>query len=87
MYKKICIKLNALAGIVHFMDVNNKRSIMEDFTESQFGYPPLKCMFHGRQSENKINHFIKIFSITIKIYLRSIKHKENKCQLAGIGLE
>ena len=42
LYKKIRIKLNALAGIVHFMDVNNKRSIMEDFTESQFGYSPLK---------------------------------------------
>ena len=54
--KKASLKLNALARIASFMNVSKKRIIMKSFTEPQFGYCPLKWMFHSRGFNNKINH-------------------------------
>ena len=45
----------ALARIVPFMDLKQRRKIMKAFVESQFGYFPLIWMFHGRGLNNKIN--------------------------------
>ena len=53
--KKACQKLNALARIAPFMNIEKKRIIMKAFIESQFGYCPLIWMFHSRSLNNKIN--------------------------------
>ena len=41
LFKKTGQKLNALARIVPFMNINKNRNIMNVFIESQFGYCPL----------------------------------------------
>ena len=53
--KKASLKLNALARIVPFMNVSNKRIIMKSFIESQLRYCPIIWMFHSRGLNNKIN--------------------------------
>ena len=53
--KKACQKLNGLARLAPFMNVDKKRMIMKAFIESQFGYCPLVWMFHSRSLNNKIN--------------------------------
>ena len=53
--KKACQKLNALARIAPFMNIEKNRIIMKAFIESQFGYCPLIWMFHSRSLNNKIN--------------------------------
>ena len=53
--KKACQKLNALARLAPYMNVEKRRIIMKVFIESQFGYCPLVWMFHSRDSNKKIN--------------------------------
>ena len=48
-------KLHALSRIAHYMDINQKRTIMHAFVKSQFGYCPLVWMFHNRTLNNRIN--------------------------------
>ena len=38
------------------MSLNQRRTSMKTFIESQFGYSPLVWMFHGRMVNKKINH-------------------------------
>ena len=38
------------------MSLNQRRTLMKTFIESQFGYCPLIWMFHGRIVNKKINH-------------------------------
>ena len=53
--KKAYQKLNALARLAPYMNVEKRRIIMKAFIESQFGYCPLVWMFHSRGINNKIN--------------------------------
>ena len=53
--KKASQKLNALARISPYMDIQKRRTIMKSFITSQFGYCPLIWMFHSRGLNNKIN--------------------------------
>ena len=55
MCKKAIQKIYALARIVPFMDLKQRRNIMKAFVESQFGYCLLIWMFHSRGLNNKIN--------------------------------
>ena len=55
MYKEASQKLYALARIAPFMDLKQKKNILEVFVESQFRYCPLMWMFHSRGLNNKIN--------------------------------
>ena len=48
-------KLNALARISGYMDIQKRRTLMESFITSQFGYCPLIWIFHSRGLNNKIN--------------------------------
>ena len=58
--KKACQKLNAFVRLTPFMNVDKKRMTMKAFTESQFGYCPLVCMFHSRSlNNNKKNRIHK----------------------------
>ena len=53
--KKASQKLNALARISGYMNIQKRRTIMKSFITSQFGYCPLSWMFHSRRLNNKIN--------------------------------
>ena len=53
--KKAYQKLNALARLAPYMNVEKRRIIIKAFIESQFGYCPLVWMFHSRGINNKIN--------------------------------
>ena len=46
--QKVSQKLNALARISNYMDIQKGRTIMKSFITSQFSYCPLIWMFHNR---------------------------------------
>ena len=53
---KVSQKLNTLArGVSHYINFEQRRTIMKAFITSQFGYCPLVWMFHTRKSNNRIN--------------------------------
>ena len=53
--KKASQKLNVLARIASYMNIQKKKTIMKSFVTSQFSYCPLIWMFHSRRLNNKIN--------------------------------
>ena len=53
--KKASQKLNVLARISGYINLQKKRVIMKSFITSQFGYCPLSWMFHSKRLNNKIN--------------------------------
>ena len=48
-------KLNALAGLAHYMSFEQRKLIMNSFITSQFSYCPLVWMFHSRRLNHRIN--------------------------------
>ena len=55
LFKKVSIKLHALARVSNFMNQDKLRILMKSFIESQFSYCPLTWMFHSRTLNNRIN--------------------------------
>ena len=55
--KKAGLKLNALAKITPYMDLNKKRLLLNAFFMSQFNYCQLVWMCHNCTKNNKINRF------------------------------
>ena len=53
--KKASQKLHALSRVSNYMSFEKRKTIMQTFILSQFGYCPLVWMFHGRQLNNHIN--------------------------------
>ena len=53
--KRASQKLNALARVAPYMNMQKRRIIMKSFVTSQFGYCPLIWMFNSRRLNNKIN--------------------------------
>ena len=53
--KRASQKLNALARVAPYMNIQKRIIIMKSFVTSQFGYCPLIWMFHSRRLNNKIN--------------------------------
>ena len=47
MRRKASKKLHALYRICNYMILSQRRILMKAFIESQFGYCPLACIFHG----------------------------------------
>ena len=62
--KKASQKLNALARISPYMTIEKRRTIMNAFINSQFGYNPLVWMLHSRILNNRIN---RIHERTLRI--------------------
>ena len=58
--KEFCLKvgkkINALCHISSYMSLENCRTLMKAFIESQFNYCPLIWMLRSRALNNKINH-------------------------------
>ena len=57
--RKASQKLNALARVAQYMNLAQRRLIMNAFIFSQFGYCPLVWMFHNRKLNNPINNIPK----------------------------
>ena len=53
--KKASQKLNPLARISGYINLQKRRVIMKSFITSQFGYCPLNWMFFSKRLNNKIN--------------------------------
>ena len=53
--KKANSKLSALSRLTKFMTLQKKKKIYKTFVDSQFKYCPLTWMFHGRNTNYKIN--------------------------------
>ena len=53
--KRASQKLNALARVAPYMNMQRRIIIMKSFVTSQFGYCPLIWMFHSRRLNSKIN--------------------------------
>ena len=56
LYRKASQKLNALVRVPQYMNLAQRRLIMNVFIFSQFGYCPLVWMFHSRKLNNRINN-------------------------------
>ena len=54
--KKARRKLSVLARLSNYMSFEKRKILLKAFFESQFGYCPLTCMFHGRKANSKMNH-------------------------------
>ena len=52
--KKASQKINALARIAPYMNIQKRRTITKSFVTSQFSYCPLIWMFHSRPLNSKI---------------------------------
>ena len=55
MCKKANRKINALARVAPFINLNKRRILMNSFFRSQFNYCPLIWMCHNRINSGKIN--------------------------------
>ena len=59
----LCIKasnkLHALSRVSHFMTMKQRKTIMQSFILSQFGYCPLVWMFQSRKLNDRINKIHK----------------------------
>ena len=55
--RKASEKLNVLARVAQYMNLVQRRLIMNAFIFSQFGYYPLVWMFHSRKLRNSVNDF------------------------------
>ena len=53
--KKASQKLSAISRISSFMNITQRKLIVNAFFKSQFNYCPLVCMNHSRNLNNKIN--------------------------------
>ena len=68
--RKASQKLNVLARVAHYMNLAQRRLIMNAFIFSQFGYCPLVWMFHSRKLNNRINN---IHELALRIVFRDYK--------------
>ena len=54
--KKAEKKLSALTRLANFLTLEERKLLMKNFIESQFGYCSLTRMFCGRKNNTRINH-------------------------------
>ena len=57
--KKAGHKMNALSGVIPYINITNRRSLLNTFFISQFNYCPLTWMCHSRAQNNKKTVFMK----------------------------
>ena len=67
--RKASHKLTALARVAQYMNLAQRRLIMNAFIFSQFGYCPLVWMFHSRKLNNRIkNIHERALRIVCRVY-------------------
>ena len=89
--KKASQKLNALARVTPYINMQKRRIIMKSFVTSQFGYSPLIWMFHSRHLNNKINSIHeRALRITYQDHISTFQellNKENSVSIHQINLQ
>ena len=87
IFKKASQKLNALARIAPYMNIQKSRTIMKSFVTSQFSYCPLIWMFHSRRLNNKINSIHeRVLRITYQDNTSTFQELLNKGNSVSIHL-
>ena len=77
--KKASQKLNALARVAPYMNMQKRIIIMKSFVTSQFGYCLLIWMFHSRRLNNKINSIHeRALRITYQDHISTFEELLNK---------
>ena len=77
--KRASQKLNALARVAPYMNMQRRIIIMKSFVTSQFGYCPLIWMFHSRRLNNKINSIHeRALRITYQDHISTFQELLNK---------
>ena len=79
--RKASQKLNTLARVAHYMNLAQRRLIMNAFIFSQFGYCLLLWMFHSRKLNNRINNIHeRVLRIVFRDYESTFQQllKQNK---------
>ena len=71
MCLKASQKLNSLARIACYLDIQKRRTIMKSFITSQFGYCLLVLIFHSRSLNNKIN---SLYERALRIMVIKLPH-------------
>ena len=74
--RKASQKLNALARVAQYMNLAQRRLIMNAFIFSQFGYCLLSWMFHSWKLSNRINN---IHERALRIVYRDISQPSSNC--------
>ena len=77
--KRASHKLNALARVTPYMNIQKRRRIMKSFVTSQFGYCPLIWMLNSSRLNNKINSVHKrALRITYKGHISTFQELLNE---------
>ena len=79
--RKASQKSNALARVAQYMNLAQRRLIINAFIFSQFGYCPLVWMFHSKKLNNRINNIHEpALRIAYRDYESTFQHllKKNK---------
>ena len=72
-------KLNALARVAPYMNMQKRIIIMKPFVTSQFGYCLLICVIHSRHLNNKINSIHeRALKITYQGHISTFQELLNK---------
>ena len=83
--KKASQKLNTLARVAPYMNMQKRRIIMKSFVTSQFGYCLLIWMFHSRRLNNKINSIHeRALRITYQDHISTFQELLNKYNSVSI---
>ena len=83
--KKASQKLNVLARIAPYMNIQKPTTIMKSFVTSQFSYCPLIWMFRSRRLNNKINSIHeRVLRITYQDNTSTFQELLNKDDSASI---
>ena len=84
--KRASQRLNALARIAPYMNMQKSIIIMKSFVTSEFGYCPLIWMFHSRRLNNKINSIHeRALRITYQDHLSTSQELLNKDNSVSIN--
>ena len=77
--KKASQKLNPLARVAPYMNMQKRRIIMKSFVSFQFGYCPLIWMLHSRRLNNKIKSIHeRALRITYQDHISTFQELLNK---------
>ena len=74
--KKASQKVNALARIAPYMNIQKRRTIMKSFVIYQFSYCPLIWMFHNGRLNNKTN---SIQERAVGLHIKIIRQHFKNC--------
>ena len=76
MCQKASKKLDALYRVCRYITLNQRRTIMKAFIESQFGYCPLVWIFHANRTLNNTMNNIQERALRLGYLLINVSKKK-----------